>query len=88
MNLNVSDYKKVASEIIKLINDSGIEIGSLLPRESNHTTLSAYIRQAREWCVPSEYLDESIVIAVRTIALLAKGLDVGMRPDVKVVQYG
>lgn len=82
------DYKKVASEIIKLMNDSGIEVSwPLASKKGNHAMLNAFIRQARDWCTPSEYLDESIVIAVRTIALLAKGLDIGMRPDIKVVQY-
>lgn len=81
------DYKKVAREIIKLMNDSGIEVGGPLPMGSNHATLNAYIRNAREWCVPSEYLGESIVVAVRTIALLAEGLNIGMRPDVKIKQY-
>lgn len=81
------DYKNVAREIIKVINDSGIEVGGVLPRESNHATLNAYIRNASGWCVPSEYLGESIVVAVRTIALLAQGLEIGMRPDVKIKQY-
>lgn len=81
------DYKKVARKIIKLINESGIEVGGPLPMGSNHATLNAYIRNARDWCVPSEYLDESIVVAVRTIAMLAKGLEVGMRPDIEVKQY-
>lgn len=85
--MKVSDYKKVASEIVKLVKDSGVDVSGPLPRENNHATLNAHIRQASGWCVPSEYLDESIIVAVRTIALLAKGLDVGMRPDVHINQY-